>query len=462
MDLKGKKVLIIGTGISGMGAAQLLYRIGAVPVLYDENKNLKAEEVRARLPEGVEAEIYTGILPEHIREEAVLVVPSPGVSTEAEWITAFRKQGIPVWGELEMGYRYAAGQLAAITGTNGKTTTTTLVGEILKDYYPEVYVVGNIGTPFTESALSFTEQAAAVAEVSSFQLETIESFRPAVSAVLNMTPDHLDRHHSMENYVAVKERIFENQTQEDVCVLNYEDAYTRAMGEKCRAKVVYFSSMRKLDQGLYLDGEEIWLAEEGRRERLMNIHEMHLVGRCNVENVMAAIAVSGAMSVPMDRILKVVKEFRAVEHRIEFVASVDGVDYYNDSKATNPDAAIQGILAMARPTILIAGGYDKGNEYDSWIETFGDKVKYLVLIGQTADQIEDCARAHGIDQIYRAESFEEALCFCSKTAVCGDAVLLSPACASWGMFPNYEVRGRQFKEYVYALQKKKEEGAEQA
>ena len=451
MELKNKKVLIIGTGISGMGAAKLLCSEGAIPVFYDENNKIKVEDVQKRMPEGVNWEVITGSLPESLKEEAALVVPSPGVPVDTGFMEWLRERGIPIWGELELGYRYAKGRLAAITGTNGKTTTTTLVGQIMKEYYPSVFVVGNIGNPYTASALEMEEESVTVAEVSSFQLETTEAFRPQVSAILNITPDHLNRHHTMENYVAVKERIAENQTKEDVCVLNYEDGYTRGFGERCPARVVFFSSKRKLEEGLYLDGDEICMMQGGKETRLMNIHDMNLVGMCNVENVMAAIAIAWNMGLPMETILDTVKRFRAVEHRIEFVATKNGVDYYNDSKGTNPDAAIQGIRAMSKPTILIGGGYDKGSEYDEWIEAFEDKVKCLVLIGQTAEKIEACARKHGVGNIVRADSFGEALRICTETAESGDAVLLSPACASWGMFPNYEVRGNLFKDYVNCL-----------
>lgn len=452
MELQGKKVLIIGSGISGIGAAKLLYSEKAVPVIYDENKNLTVETVRSRLPEGMEAEIIIGSLPKELLRETALVVPSPGVAVDTELVESFRREGIPVWGEIELGYRYGKGRLIAITGTNGKTTTTSLVGQIMEEYYHEVFVVGNIGNPYTEAALHTTEKSVTVAEISSFQLETTESFRPQISAILNITPDHLNRHHTMENYAAVKERIAAKQTGREVCVLNYEDAYTRDFGGRCPARVIYFSSKRKLDRGLYLDEETICMADENGERRLMNIHDMNLVGMCNVENVMAAIAISLSMEVPLENILATVRRFKAVEHRIEFVASKAGVDYYNDSKGTNPDAAIQGIKAMTKPTVLIGGGYDKQSEYDEWIEAFENKVKCLVLIGQTADKIEACARKHGVDNIVRADSFEEALLICTKTAVPGDAVLLSPACASWGMFPNYEVRGNIFKDYVYGLE----------
>lgn len=257
----------------------------------------------------------------------------------------------------------------------------------------------------------------------------------------------------MECYAAVKESIAVNQTGDDVCVLNYEDPYTRDFGSRCPAKAVFFSSRRELGEGIYLKDEEIYLAQPGQErerkiQRLMNIHDMNLVGMCNVENVMAAIGICLAMKVPVETILKVIKDFKAVPHRIEFVGTRNGVDFYNDSKGTNPDAAIQGIRAMTKPTVLIGGGYDKGSEYDTWIEAFEGKVKALVLIGQTREKIAACARAHGVENIILADTFEEAFRICVEQAGPGDAVLLSPACASWGMFPNYEARGDLFKELV--------------
>ncbi|MCM1127124.1 MAG: UDP-N-acetylmuramoyl-L-alanine--D-glutamate ligase [Lachnospiraceae bacterium] len=448
MELQGKRVLVAGSGKSGIGAVSLLNTVGAVPVLYDGNEKLDPETIRQNAGAGKELEIYLGTVPEEVKEEISLVVISPGIPVDAEFLTWYREREIPIWGEIELAYTFAKGKIAAITGTNGKTTTTTLTGQIMEAYYQSVFVVGNIGNPYTEAALSTKDESVTVAEISSFQLETIHDFRPDVSAILNITPDHLNRHHTMECYVETKQMIAHNQTGRDVCVLNYEDAYTREFGKICPARVIYFSSARKLIEGIYLEGEEIVLAKNGKAERLMNIHNMNLVGMCNVENVMAAIAIADALNVPMELILKTVREFKAVEHRIEFVASKNGVDYYNDSKGTNPDAAIQGIRAMTKPTVLIGGGYDKQSEYDSWIEAFDGKVKALVLIGATREKIAECAKAHGVENIILADTFEEAFAICVEQAQPGDAVLLSPACASWGMFPNYEVRGKVFKELV--------------
>lgn len=452
MELQGKKVLVVGSGISGMGAVEALCHAGALPVLFDGNDKLSLEDVRSKLKPGMEAEIVIGILPKETAESIELVVLSPGVPTDTEFVEQFRERGIRIWGEIELAYELGKGRVIGITGTNGKTTTTTLVGEIMAAHFPDVDVVGNIGNPYTLTALDSTDETVTVAEISSFQLETVEKFKPDVSAILNITPDHLNRHHTMENYAAAKMAVTRNQTKDQVCVLNYENSYTREFGERCPARVVWFSSQRKLAEGFYQEGEAIWQAKDGVVARLMNIHEMKLVGTCNVENVMAAIAIAQAFGVPMETILSVVRQFRAVEHRIEFVDTKRGVDYYNDSKGTNPDAAIQGIRAMCKPTVLIGGGYDKQSEYDEWIEAFDGKVKCLVLIGETREKIAGCAKRHGMENIVLADSFEEAFAVCVEKAQPGDAVLLSPACASWGMFPNYEVRGRMFKELVEQLE----------
>ena len=451
-DMRGIKVLVVGSGISGIGAVEALCHVGAVPVLFDANDKLDSAEIKAKFAQGTDVKVVLGELSTEIAESVSLVVLSPGVPTDTEFVDGFRKRGVAIWGEIELAYRLGRGRVIGITGTNGKTTTTTLVGEIMAACCSDVDVVGNIGNPYTLTALDATEDTVTVAEISSFQLETVEKFRPEVSAILNVTPDHLNRHHTMENYAAAKEAIARNQTREQTCVLNYENDYTRAFGDRCPAHVVWFSSARKLSDGFYLDAEEIWQARNGEATRIMNIHDMNLVGTCNVENVMAAIAITQAMGVPMETILPVVRQFKAVEHRIEFVATKRGVDYYNDSKGTNPDAAIQGIKAMNRPTVLIGGGYDKQSGYDEWIEAFDGKVKCLVLIGQTREKIAECAKRHGVENIVLADSFEEAFEVCVGRAESGDAVLLSPACASWGMFPNYEVRGKLFKELVNQLE----------
>lgn len=454
-EFRGRKCLVVGSGISGLGSAALLEHMGAEVVLYDSSEKLTAEKIRAKLPENSRAVCAAGELPEEYFKAAQTVVLSPGVPVDMPLVTALREQGAEIIGEIELGYRMERGRVAAITGTNGKTTTTTLTGEIIKEHLgaDKVFVVGNIGDPYTCECLKTGRDTVTVGEISSFQLETVREFHPAVSAILNITPDHLNRHHTMEAYVLAKEAITVNQTKADVCVLNYDNGYTRAFGERCPARVVWFSSASELEDGYWLKGDKIVKSISGSVEELLDIHrDMRLVGICNVENVMAAIAIAEEMGVPRETILSVVGRFRAVEHRIEFVDTKAGVDYYNDSKGTNPDAAIQGIRAMSRPTILIGGGYDKESEYDEWIESFDGKVKWLVLIGQTREKIAECARKHGFDRIRFADTFEECLKLCTALAEEGDAVLLSPACASWGMFPDYEARGRLFKEYVRELE----------
>ena len=451
MDLLGKKVLVAGCGKSGLGAAGLLQKAGAVPVLFDENEKLDGKALCAREDYPKDTALVLGSLPKELLSELSLAVLSPGISIEEAFVSTLEEADIPVWGEIELAWNYEKGKVLAITGTNGKTTTTTLVGEILKRYQDNTFVVGNIGTPYTQEVLKTDKDSVTVAEISSFQLETAVHFHPTVSAILNITPDHLNRHHTLECYIKTKERIAENLTEDEVCVLNYEDEVLRAFGETLHTNVLYFSSRQKLDRGLYLDGEDIYYADGENTTKVINVNELNILGTHNYENVMAATGIALSLGVPMDKIVEVLKRFQAVEHRIEYVTEKRGVKFYNDSKGTNPDAAIKGICAMNRPTLLIGGGYDKQSEYDEWIESFGGKVKLLVLIGQTREKIAACARAHGFENLGLCDTFEEAIDTGYRTAVSGDAVLLSPACASWGMFKNYEERGRIFKEYVRAL-----------
>lgn len=452
MKIEEQKVLVVGTGISGIAAAELLQSKNVDTVLFDGNKELDVNKLYEKAPKLKEMPIILGELTEEQMHKFGVAVLSPGVPTDLPMVERLRAQNVAIWGEIELAYYFGKGRLIAITGTNGKTTTTALTGAIMKNYYKDVRIVGNIGIPYTSEAATMTDDTVTVAEISSFQLETIHDFCPEVSAILNITEDHLNRHHTMECYIKTKEDITRNQTKDQVCVLNYEDEVLRSFGESAPAKVVYFSSHRKLDNGFYLEGEDIYYAVDGQRTHVINVNELNLLGRHNYENVMAACAMSVNFGVPMDKIVEVLKTFQAVEHRIEYVTEKRGVKFYNDSKGTNPDAAIQGIRAMNRPTFLIGGGYDKQSEYDEWIEAFDGKVKKLVLIGQTAEKIENCAHRHGFMDTVRKDTFEEAIQYCYDNAKSGDAVLLSPACASWGMFPNYEERGRIFKEYVRNLE----------
>ena len=453
MEVAEKKVLVFGLGISGIGAGKILEKNGADVVLYDGNAKLTEEKIREHIGTDSKAKIVIGAFPEELMEELDMVILSPGVPTDLPVIEEMRKRGTQVIGEVELAYQFSKGDVLAITGTNGKTTTTSLLGEIMKNYQDKVFVVGNIGTPYTTVASDMTDDTITVAEMSSFQLESIVDFRPRVSAILNFTPDHLNRHHTMEAYVNVKKNIAKNQTDEDFCILNYEDELTREFGKQknLKAKVLYFSSQRKLEEGIYLEDGNIIYHYNGVEEKICHVDELQILGTHNHENVMAAAAMAAVYGVPLDVISRSVREFKGVEHRIEYVTEKNGVVYYNDSKGTNPDAAIKGIQAMNRPTVLIGGGYDKGSEFTEWINSFDGKVKKLVLLGVTKEKIAADAEKCGFKDYLFADTFDEAVLMAAKLAEPGEAVLLSPACASWDMFPSYEVRGEKFKEIVNSL-----------
>ena len=452
MDLKGKRFLVAGLGKSGVAAAKLLKAKQISFRLYDGNADFDREAFYEKNEELKDAKIILGELTQEEIEETDILALSPGIPTDLPMVEQMRAAGVLVWGEIELASAFAKGSVLAVTGTNGKTTTTTLLGEILKNYYKDVKVVGNIGIPYTSVAADTTKETVTAAEISSFQLETVHTFAPCVTAILNITPDHLNRHHTMANYIAAKESITKNQGQDDLCVLNYEDEELRRFGAGLKTKVAWFSSARRLEDGFYLEDGSIYMAKAGKRTELVKTEELNLLGRHNYENVMAASAMALGFGVPVEKVREVLLRFTAVEHRIEYVAKKRGVRFYNDSKATNPDAAIQGIGAMDRPTYLIGGGCDKGSEYGTWIDAFGGKVKELVLIGETREKIAETAKEHGFTSVIMADSMEEAVRICYQKADSGDAVLLSPACASFGMFLNYEERGRIFKEIVRSLE----------
>lgn len=453
MDLTDKKVVVVGTRVSGMGAVKLLSETSADITLYDGNDKADRDEILKKIPDDCDLRLIIGEMPDEVVKETDLLVISPGVPIDSDIVKLFEKENVPVWGEIELAYNFEQGTVFAITGTNGKTTTTTLVGEIMKKYNNQTFVVGNIGNSYTSEVLKTTKDSYTVAEISSFQLETIREFAPKGSAILNITPDHLNRHYTMENYAAVKESITKNQwkvREDDYCVLNYDDKVLREFGKTIK-NPVYFSRKEKPSKGAYLDGRIIRYFDGKDDYEVMSVDDMHLFGNHNYENVMAAIAMTIEAGVPLNIIINVIKDFMGVEHRIEYVRDKNGVRYYNDSKGTNPDSSIKALEAMSRPTILIAGGYDKHSEFDEFIEAFDNKVKLMVLLGQTADKIEETAVRHGFTNIIKTDSLEKAVKICAENAVSGDVVLLSPACASWGMFKNYEERGKLFKEYVNSL-----------
>lgn len=451
---ENKKVFIAGTGKSGIAAAKMVLNMDGEVLLYNSNEDTDAAAVMAEFENTDRVGFICGELrPVDLRGIHIAIL-SPGIPLTSDFITQLDRAKIPVIGELELAYQASKGRIAAITGTNGKTTTTALVGEILKEHYSNVVVAGNIGEPFSECALKTSEKTVSAIEVSSFMLETIKDFKPDVSAILNITPDHLDRHGSMATYIKCKKAIAMNQTASDWIVLNYADLELRKFGESksLKPQVVWFSSKEKPEgEAFYLIGDEIWVKDKDGERMFINVHELNLLGTHNYENVMAAAAIGLKMGVTADEIKAVLKKFKAVEHRIEFVRERCKVRYYNDSKGTNPDAAIQALKAMPGPTILIGGGYDKHSEYDEWVKLFKGKVKKLVLLGQTRDKIYECCRKYGFNEVSYAEDMNEAVKICASYADEGDYVLLSPACASWGMFKNYEERGEIFKRCVEEL-----------
>ena len=447
MEYNGKKALVCGMARSGIAAAKLLNRLGAGVTLQDMKKR---EEISADVLalEGEGIVLYTGANPDEIACAQDLIVLSPGIPCDLPFIAAAENAGIEVIGEVELAYRLTPCPITAITGTNGKTTTTTLTGEIMKTAYSGTAVVGNIGVPYSEEVERLTEKDWVVAEISSFQMEKAKEFHPHISAVLNITPDHLNRHKTMDVYIAMKERVFAKQTAEDFCILNHGDAACRKMADKTAAKVFFFDSSETLAEGIYLDGDAIEVRWGAINETLIHVDELQILGVHNYENVMAAAAMGICAGIALDTIRTVLKGFAGVAHRIEYVATVDGVDYYNDSKGTNVDASIRAVLAMKKPIVLIGGGYDKGSSFDEWTKLFPGRVKHLVLIGVTAPKVRASAEKFGFTAISDCETFAEAVDLCREKAEDGDCVLLSPACASWGMFDNYEQRGDMFKEQV--------------
>ncbi len=453
IDFTNKKILIAGAGKSGIAAAKLLSESHAIVIVHDSNSKglLTEESLKEQIGEGFEGRIILGGDPLDLKETPDYCILSPGVPIDLPFVTAFKESGVKVIGEIELGFYFSKGRIAAVTGTNGKTTTTALTGHILQKAFGNTIVAGNIGIPYTELVKSTNDSSYTVAEVSSFQLDTTDSFRPDVSMILNITPDHLDRHHTMENYINAKLKITKNQYEGDLCILNAEDPILAARAEGLMPHVVWFSSKREIKNGLFVKDGFIVLDDMGTHTKICELDKLKIIGEHNWENAMASIACALFFKVPLDVLREALYSFEPVEHRIEYVRTVNGVKYYNDSKGTNPDASIKAVNAMTTRTYLIGGGYDKNSEYDEWIESFDGKIKCLLLMGQTREKIAACAEKHGFEDYRFVESMEEAVRYCADNAQPGETVLLSPCCASWGMFKNYEERGRIFKDLVRAL-----------
>ncbi|MDR0886915.1 MAG: UDP-N-acetylmuramoyl-L-alanine--D-glutamate ligase, partial [Clostridiales Family XIII bacterium] len=397
---------------------------------------------------------FNGAEPEDVYE---LIVISPGVSPELDFIQRTVNAGGTIIGELELAYELSPSHWIAITGTNGKTTTTSLVGEIFKASGRHTSVLGNIGEPAVKHVSKLHEDDYIIAEVSSFQLESSLSFKPEIAAVLNVTPDHMDRHHTMSQYTAEKAKITANQIQNDFFIFNEDEGNACSIAAHTGARTIGFSVTQKLHVGAYLDQEkeELLLADlTGEIHPLVSLSELKMKGMHNVENVLAAAAIAYFSNIDLGVIRETLKTFKGVAHRLEHVILIDGVDYYNDSKGTNPDASMKAVEALSDNIILIAGGYDKKSDFTTFAQFLHGRVKALILLGATADQLEAAARAAGITEIYRCEEMGECVRQAYELAVSGDKVLLSPACASWDMYDNFESRGDHFKSLVQDLAEK--------
>jgi UDP-N-acetylmuramoylalanine--D-glutamate ligase len=450
MELKNKRVLVVGLGKSGLSAAMFLRAQGARVTVSDTRSAVAlAKEIPALLEAGIMVESGGHGLLTFRRQD--LIVVSPGVPMDTPEVKQARAFGLQVIGELELASRFLQGQVVAITGSNGKTTTTSLIGKIFSDAGLSTLVGGNIGLPVIDLVQKSTPETTSVLEVSSFQLETVEEFHPRIAVVLNITPDHLDRHGSFENYAAAKARITERQGAEDFLVLNAEDKATQMVALKAKAQIYWFSARRPIKQGAFVYGESIvFVPREGAKaEPVMPVSEIHLKGSHNVENVLAAICAARLAGISAEVIRGSVASFRAVEHRLEFVKRVDGVEFYNDSKATNVDATMKAVSSFAGGIHLILGGKDKDSDYGLMAELLKERVKAVYTIGAAAEKIE--RQLQGVVKMVQAGTMQVAVAEAARAAAIGDVVLLSPACSSFDQFDNYEHRGQVFRQFVNEL-----------
>lgn len=450
-DMKNKNILVVGLGKSGIAATEAMVNLQANVAVQDSKAEADIDEKLLAYLKENKVTCYFGTTPENL-EAFDLLVLSPGVPVDLDFVQEAKKAGAEIIGELEVAYRIGNGNYVAITGTNGKTTTTSLVGEIFDKAGKTTYVVGNIGVAVISKAMTAEDDTWLVTETSSFQLETTCDFKPVVSAILNLTPDHLNRHKTMENYGLAKAKIFENQDESQYLVINYDDKVCYDLAKNCKAKVVPFSRLEELDFGAFVkDGYIVIKNEQGDLVRFCKEEELVIPGSHNLENALAAAAIAYFAGLEPEMITKALKEFQGVEHRIEYCGQVDGVRFVNDSKGTNPDASIKAVEAMNGGIILIAGGYDKGSSFDELIEAFNGKVKHMVLLGKTAQAIKETAEKHGFTNCTIVKNMEECVEEGFKRAAAGDTVLLSPACASWDMYTSFEKRGEHFKECARKL-----------
>lgn len=453
VDYKDKIVLIIGAAKSGIASARYLANKGAKVFLND----LKTRDELPKEAVKLEFEGINFILEVHADIKKIkpqLVIVSPGVPFDNPAVMSALKENIPVWSEMELASRCTKAPMVVITGTNGKTTTTSLVGQIFVDAGKRTFIGGNIGVPFINEAEALTEQDVAVLEASSFQLEGTEQFKPRVSMILNITPDHLDRHGSMQGYINAKAKIYAQQDENDWLVLNKDDEKTKNLAEMAKTRVIFFSRKEILDVGFFVEDGYVCARFNNDTTRIISCDEIKIEGSHNLENALAAVAAGWLMGVEVNSIAESLRNFPGVPHRLEQVGVINGVRYINDSKGTNTDAAIKALEAYNEPIILIAGGKSKGCDFLPFANIIKERTKGLILVGQAAEEIEKAVKSVGYQNYRQVQSFKEAVEMARNLAVAGDIVLLSPACASFDMFRSYEHRGDYFKKIVHEMAKK--------
>lgn len=455
MKIENKKFLVIGSALSGSAVVEFLLSKGAFVVLTDVKPKKDIGENIGRFYKNENFKGVFGVQPSlSLLEGIEYIITSPGVPMTIPIIENAKKQGIDVLSEIELSYRLSKGRIIAITGTNGKTTTTSLLGEIFKKSKEQVHIVGNIGTPMISKLKHSTKNDCFIVEVSSFQLEGTSLFKPNISAILNIAPDHLNRHITMGKYIAEKSKIFLKQDSGDITILNADDPATLSLQEHILSRVVLFSRLVALEEGVFVESGKIFIKDKKKKKiEVCSVSDIKILGKHNLENVLAAIAISYHAGIANKNIKEAIRKFNGVSHRIEIVDTIRGVDFINDSKGTNPQATIKAIEAMEKPTILIAGGMDKGNDFQGLIQSFKGKVKHLILLGETADLIENIAIKQGFNNIIKVNGIEKAVNESYKIAQVGDVILLSPACASWDMFQSFEERGDAFKDAVKNLRR---------
>lgn len=452
MRIKGKKVLVIGAGKTGVAVAQVLHRLGAGVTVCDIKREYLIADTLAQLRE-IPVEVVAGGYPEVTGDNTDLIVLSPGVPLTIPPAVKARELGIPLWSEIELASSMFDAPVVAVTGTNGKTTTTSLLGEMFKDAGFPTVVAGNIGVPLIAEVGKITSRHVVVLEVSSFQLECIQTFRPKVGIVINLTPDHLDRHRTMEQYKEAKQALFRNQGEGDFSVLNYDDELVKSMASATKGEVIFFSLKHTLETGAYLVGEEIYFSYKGKKTLICHRDELFIKGDHNLENALAAICAGMLMGIKPEDIRLTLQTFKGVKHRLQFVDEIGGVKYINDSKGTNPDASIKAVEAYSEPIILILGGKNKGSDFREFAEFVSRKVKEVIVLGEAAPEIIAALEAAGYRKYSQVDSLEQAVVRAARIALPGEIVLLSPACASWDMFNNYEERGELFIRQVAALRR---------